>query len=150
MIFTLAAAAVLTVAQANAQKLTIGEKAPELQISEWLTDRPSGNKARFVNFFHSSSGESAAVLSKMDEFARDFAGRMGVVIVGREDKDKVRSAVMKNSPKYHVALDDGGKTFSNFGVKFVPFGVLIDERGKVLWFGNPAQLDRQALEKLLK
>lgn len=145
-----ATAALASVAGLGAQKLTIGERAPEMQAAQWLTDKPAADKARFIDFYHSSSREAETLLSDMDRYARDFDGRLTVVVIAREPQDKVQGVLMKDSPKYKVAIDDDGRTFAAFGVKVVPFGVLTDSKGKVLWFGNPAQLDAATLDKLLK
>ena len=48
-----------------------------------------------------------------------------------------------------MALDDEGKTFDAYGVKFVPFSVLLDAKGRVLWFGNSSRLTSQDLDGLL-
>ena len=149
----LLAAAVLasaSVASLRAQKLAIGERAPEINAGEWLTDKPSGEKAVLINFYHSSSREAGAVLSDMNSYAEDHAGKLEVVVIAREPKDKVKDTLLTGSPKYLVAIDGDGRTFAAFGVKVVPFGALLDAKGKVLWFGNPAQLDKATLEKLLK
>lgn len=149
--FLIAALAVFTLAaDASAQKLAIGERAPELQVSEWLTEKPADGKAQLVDFFHTSSSEAASVLSQMNSFADNYASKLSVVVVAREAASKVRPALMEGSPKYSAAIDDDGKTFAAFGVNVVPFAALTDSRGKVLWFGNPKQLTNEMLDKLLK
>lgn len=149
MIFTIALSMLAAAGSAGAQKLAIGERAPELQVGQWLGDSPEEGRARLIDFFHSSSQEAVSLLADMDAYAGKFAGRLSVIIVCREGADKVSGVVMKDTPKYHVALDDGGKTFASFDVRVVPFGVVTDSRGKVLWFGNPTQLDNDTLERLL-
>lgn len=133
----------------HAQKLANGERAPEVTAAQWLTAKPSGDKVRLIDFYHSASAEAGALLPTLDRYAEKYAGRLEVVVVAREPKEKVETALMKDSPKYHAAIDSDGKTFAAFGVRVVPFGVVVDAKGKVLWFGNPAQLDTALLEKLL-
>lgn len=135
---------------AQAQKLAIGERAPEVQATQWLTEKPAGDKARLINFYHSLSREAGSMLADMNRYAGDYPDRLEVLIVAREPKEKVQAALLKDSPKYSVAIDGEGKTFGAFGVNVVPFAALVDARGKVLWFGNPAQLDAATLDKLLK
>lgn len=150
MILLTLAAVFAGVTGAGAQKLAIGAKAPELQVAEWLNQSPDDGKARLIDFFHTSSDEAVSLLEQMNAYAAKFDNRLAVIIIAREEGGKVSPVVLKDSPKYHAALDEGGKTFAGFGVTVVPFGVITDARGKVLWFGNPTQLDEQVLEKLLE
>lgn len=150
--FLLAAAAVALAAVTGirAQSLAIGERAPDLNISQWLNEKPSGEKARLINFYHSSSREAGALLAGMSRYAGQYAEKLSVIVIAREPKEKVQAALLNDSPGYAAAIDEDGRTFASFGVKVVPFGVLIDTKGKILWFGNPAQLDTATLDKLLK
>lgn len=135
---------------ATAQKLAVGQKAPEIRIAEWLTTKPAAGEAQLLHFFHTSSRDCADQLPKLDGFANKYAGCMSVVVVAREPAAKVRPAITGDDVRYLAALDEDGRTFAAFGVEYVPFGVLIDGKGKVLWFGNPGQLDEATLDGLLK
>ena len=39
-------------------------------------------------------------------------------------------------------------SFRSFGVNYAPFGVIIDSKRKVIWFGNPKQLTEEYILKL--
>lgn len=149
VILTLTAAALAYAPPLCAQKLAIGERAPEISVGEWLTPKPHANKARLIYFYHSASPQSAAMLPELNRYAENFADWLEVVVIARETKEKVQAALMDNKPKYYAAIDSDGKTFAAYGVKVVPFGVIVDAKGKIMWFGNPAQLDNSALNKLL-
>ena len=47
-----------------------------------------------------------------------------------------------------VAFDDNGKTFRDFGVKFIPYCVICNKK-RVVWCGNAALLNEQRLEKII-
>lgn len=137
-------------ATAAAQKLVIGQRAPEFKAAAWLTEKPAGDKAQLLVFYHSSSKPATDQLGGLDGLAKKYAGKLNVTVLARETEEKVRPLVLDCPRNYYVALDDNGKTFSNFGVQYIPFSVLADARGQVLWFGNPAQLDGKTLESLLR
>lgn len=137
-------------ATAAAQKPIIGQRAPEVKIAQWLTEKPAEGRAQLLVFFHSSSKQATDQLRELDDLAKKYDEKLDVTVLAREEEDKVRPLIMDCPHTYYVALDDNGKTFSNFGVQYVPFSVLIDARDKVLWFGNPAQLDAKTLIKLLE
>lgn len=142
--------AVSASAVASAQKLMIGQRAPELKTAQWLTGKPAEGRTQLLVFYHSSSKEATDQLAQLDGYAKKYGEKLNVTILSREAEEKVRPLVLDRPRTYYVALDDNGKTFSSFGVQYVPFSVLIDGRGKMLWFGNPAQLDANTLIKLLK
>ena len=135
---------------AQSPKLIVGERAPELKILEWLTAPPAaGGTTRLVEFFHSSSRPSVDRLAVLDALAKKYAGRVTVVVIAREPKDKIAPFFGAQPHAFSIALDDGGKTFTAYNVQFVPFSVVIDGRGKLRWFGNPSDLTDAIIENNL-
>jgi hypothetical protein len=51
---------------------------------------------------------------------------------------------------YSVAIDSEGLLSKFFSVSSIPYAVLADKSGKVVWVGHPAELDESQIEKLLK
>ena len=47
-----------------------------------------------------------------------------------------------------VGFDASGRSFSNFGVAYLPFGVLTDAKNRALWMGNSLQLTPAFIEKI--
>ena len=48
-----------------------------------------------------------------------------------------------------VAFDDSGRSFRNFGVKFIPFCVICDKKRTVMWCGHAGTLNQQIIEKII-
>lgn len=144
-------AAVLALSSTAAQRVVVGEKTPDIKISEWLAGKPADSSLpTLLEFFHSSSRQSIDRLPLLEEYAAGYEGQLNVVVVTREPEDLVSNTLLPAPRKYYVAFDDGIKTFENYGVRYVPYGVLIDSRGRVAWFGNPVSLDRATIEKVLE
>ena len=145
------AAAVVSVFAANAQKLTIGERAPEIRIKEWLTERINyQGTPLLLDFYHSSSKECDSNLAVLDGYAAKYGSGLNIMVIARESREKVEGALLGSPHKFSAVLDDGGRTFNNFAIQFVPFSVLIDGRGRVIWFGNPALLTNDILSRAVK
>lgn len=135
----------------KAQKLVIGEKAPDLRIKEWLSDKKAAdNTVKLVEFFHTSSKQCSSRLNGLNSLAKKYPGQLSVVLVAKESVDKIRPIVTPANKEFAIGIDDAGKTFDHYGVQFVPFSVLIDKKGRVVWFGNPASLTDDTIEKALK
>lgn len=131
-----------------AQKLIIGVKAPDLKIKEWITDQqPNSGKPTLIEFFFSRSEPSCRRLTVMDSFAKKYGDSLNVIVIACEPKERVLKATEKYI--FAVGLDTDNKTFSAYGAEFVPFGVLLDDKNKVLWFGNSSKFGDQELQAAL-
>lgn len=131
-----------------AQKLIIGVKAPDLKIKEWITDQqPNSGKPTLIEFFFSRSEPSCRRLTVMDSFAKKYGDSLNVIVIACEPKERVLKATEKYI--FAVGLDTDNKTFSAYGAEFVPFGVLLDDKNKVLWFGNSSKFGDKELQAAL-
>ncbi len=137
------------VSTASAQKLMTGDRAPQLQVSTWLDGKSASSGPRLVEFFHSASAPSLARLNVLSDLATKNPD-LNVVLVTREEASAVATALGAGEHPYKVAIDQEGKTFAEYGVQYLPFAVLIDAKGRIAWFGNPAQLSQSQIESYLK
>lgn len=134
---------------ASAQKLMTGDRAPQLEVGSWLYGAPAASGVRLIEFFHSASAPSIARLSAVSAVAEKYPD-LSVVLVTREEAAAVEAALGTGERPYRVAIDAGGKTFAAYGVQYLPFAVLIDGRGRIAWFGNPANLTDEQISTYLK
>lgn len=141
--------AIAAVASSSGQKLMIGEKAPDLKIKEWINQSPAQGTARLIEFFHSANDQSHERLAVLDNYARKYSG-LTVILIAREDKPTIENTVAPSSRSFPVGIDDSGKTFSAYSVQYVPFSVLVDGKGKVVWFGNSSSLKESSISNALK
>ena len=134
-----------------AQRLVIGEKAPELKVGEWLSHRDAVADSRptLEEFFFSRSEPSLRRLAVLDGFVRDHSERLNVILMVRESRERLAPALEGKGYAFAVALDDGNRTFAAYGVQFVPFAVLFDARGRVVWFGNSSKFGDAELQREL-
>ena len=135
---------------AQAQRLVIGEKAPEVKVSEWLGGRAPGSGATLVDFFHSSNPQCVANLDKLNTIAGSYGNRLNVVVLSREGADKMASVASGKHYRFFMGEDDGGKTYNAFSVRFVPFAALIDARGRLVWTGNVSALTNSTIDSALR
>ena len=135
---------------ASAQKLMIGEKAPELKVTQWLNGEPKSDKTVYiVEFAHTTSQPSMSRLEKLNDLARSKPN-INIILLFKESKDIVQKHIKGTDNDFFVALDNEGKTFSAYGVNFVPFSVIINEKGHAIWFGNSHQLNDDIIRKVIK
>ena len=142
---------VVSVTAATAQRLVIGERAPEIRVSSWLEGRSAATtgKAVLVNFFHSSNEQCIRDLAKLDGFSRAHSG-LNVLVITKETLDKVAPYVSGKGYGFYVGMDEDSKTFNAYGVRFVPFSALLDARGRLVWTGNPGSLTDEIINRALR
>ncbi|MDR2885424.1 MAG: hypothetical protein LBU95_01410 [Rikenellaceae bacterium] len=142
-------AVLLLVAQAaGAQRLMVGEKAPDLKVKEWPYGKPEAeNTPRFIEFFHSGSAPSVERVARLHELASARGTEICVILVCHEDAATVRAALGAGPLPYYVAIDEGGRSFTAYGVQYVPFAAITDRKGRLTWFGNPGKLTAGEIAK---
>ena len=151
ILFSLLAVTFATAA-IQAQRLVIGEKAPEIKVAEWQDGRtPSiAGKAYVVDFFLSSNSQCIDNLPKLHALQTTHNGKLNVILISREGLDKVKPFTDGKRYEFYAGQDDNEKTFTGYSVRFVPFAALADARGRLVWTGNIASLTNEIIEKALK
>ncbi len=135
---------------AQAQRLIIGEKTPEIQIAQWVENRAaSSGKATLIDFFHSGNQQSVNNLNKLDGLETAYGSRLNIVVISQETMEVFRPFIVDKGYGFYAGIDDNGKTFTAYGVRFVPFAALIDAKGRLVWTGNVAALTDEIIKKAL-
>lgn len=140
-------------ASAVSQNIALGERVPELKVSSWLAGQKPAATPRltYVEFFQSSNAACITSLRQLKDLTDKLGTKFYVVIITQEKEDKIAPMLTPYlSPRISVALDGGGRIFSAFGVQYVPFGVLVDNKNRALWMGNSLQLTPEIIEKSSK
>lgn len=78
-------------------------------------------------------------------------GAQGLRIVGmaREPPADVSAFKRRNPLAHPVGCDPGGALFATLGVRSLPYAVLVDRNGMIVWQGDPIGLDRRTIETTL-
>ena len=137
----------LLIQTATSQKLVIGSKTPVFKDVEWKTAAPGGGKAVLVEFYQSSNHTSESLYSKLADIHSKYSNNVDIVVLTRENNAMIDRLIDSDGQKYSFAYDPDGKTYEAFGVKFVPFTMLIDSKGSMLWQGNLSNITGQVLQK---
>jgi thiol-disulfide isomerase/thioredoxin len=90
------------------------------------------------------ASEYLGVLQK--QYPDDFY----VISLSEENPDIVKRFLEKNPTTLAVAIDYKGETFKAFNTRVLPYGVLINASGKVLWKGSPTDFKRSDVERYLR
>ena len=131
----------------QAQNTVLGERVPEVRSEHWLNQvQPAAAPMTVILFFTAATPSGARALTHLHDLAEQLDGRLRVIAVTRDDAGQAASvAADLLSPRLTVAFDSEGRLFRNFGVNYVPFSLLVNERNRLLWQGNPLQLTEKLI-----
>lgn len=132
----------------SAQNVALGERVPEVKVQSWMMDRtPAAAPMTYVEFFHSSSEASVKALKHLRQISDQMGDALTVVIITYGDDSKAAALLPPYLSKYMVAgIDTNGKLFKSFGVNYIPFGVLLDNKNRALWSGNTLNLTTETIK----
>lgn len=138
------------IAVAQAQRVVIGERVPELKADTWLGGvPPSAAPLTYFEFFYSPGKGALESVGHLEELSNKLGSKLHVIVLTREPEATVtRLLGEKVSPLLVVALG-AERDFGNFGVSYIPFGVLVDARNRALWMGNTRTLTVETIEQSL-
>lgn len=136
----------------RAQEIVIGERVPDLRPTEWLGASPAEDdrRATLVIFYHTESQPCVEALPQLDRLARGLKD-VRLIVVAMEPKERIAPSLAKYmSAQFYVAIDQSGNAFDSYGIRYVPFGVLVDPKGRAQWIGNPTLATPESLKRNLK
>lgn len=135
------------------QRVGVGARLPRLvggDVVEWITDRPQlKGRALLLDFFHTNNQLCLERVDEVNRWADKLSEKLNVVVVTREPSEQVAPILMHEYQYCYVAIDERGVLFQRYEVPYVPYAVLMDHRGEVLWIGNASSLRLETIENLL-
>ncbi|MEG0498344.1 MAG: hypothetical protein RR318_06595 [Alistipes sp.] len=136
----------------KAQNINIGERVPELKISTWIgRQQPVTAPLTYIEFYHSTSKASRTSLDHLQALSNKLGTKLAIIIVSQENSEPTIAALTPYvTSQISVGIDPTGKSYANFGVSFIPFGVLVDAKNRALWLGNTLQLTPEFIGKIEK
>lgn len=135
---------------ASAQRVALSERIPKIKAAYWLNGKmPEKSKYTYIEFIHSHTISCLRTLSKLQTDNAYFGEDLRGIIITKESPDQISKTLRECAGEYiNVAFDAEGEIFRQFGIRYVPFGIIIDHKRKVLWFGNPDTLNEDFFSKI--
>jgi hypothetical protein len=134
----------------SAQQVEVGSKAPHISGVEWISDTPQlGGRFLMVEFFHSSNDDCKAHINTCNSLSHTSLDQMDVVMLTREPSEQLASLLMHEYQFFYVASDEEGTMFSAFGANHVPYAVIVNPKGVIVWTGNPWTLNIEIIENII-
>ncbi len=140
--------------QAAVEKLSIGDKAPALDIEHWVRgekmDGFADGKVTVVEFWATWCGPCKASMPHLTELQKQYA-EQGVTIIGISDEDVEKVSTFlgtdewKKKAQYTLVTDPDRSNHNNYmraaGQRGIPTAFVVDQEGVVAWIGHPMNMD---------
>jgi cytochrome c biogenesis protein CcmG, thiol:disulfide interchange protein DsbE len=130
-------------------KSYLNQKAPELQVEKWLTQKPNTEgKFILVDFWATWCGPCRNFIPSLNEFQKKFKDNLVVMGISNESEEvvhKMKTPVIE----YSEAIDPKDRTSKELEIKGIPHVLLIDPKGIVRWEGFPSLQDHELTEKTI-
>ncbi len=149
------------VSNAQVNRIRIGDKAPEIHITDWIDNVPQNksfhNKFIVLEFWATWCGPCLAEVPHLNELQRKFASdSLMVISITNEEAVRVKRLLKLKEFKSTVVSDQTNTTLANYGnttpkgdIKKLPYTVLIDNKGIVKWIGTPGSLSEEVMQHFL-
>lgn len=133
----------------RAENVIIGEKIPDMDIDKWLMDiQPTQTDYTCILFYHSESELCRKCLKRIKHIVMNNP-QLNLIILSKEKYGDAGVALTEHlEDRIGVAFDDNGRTFRYFGVKFIPFCVIVDKKSRAKWCGNALTLEEKITDKI--
>lgn len=135
----------------TAENIVIGDKLPDMHIKAWLMDmQPEHADFTCILFYHSESELCKKSLKQIKRLLNTNAPHLNMVIITKEDYNTAGVALTEHlANNIGVAFDERGRTFRYFGVNFIPFCVICNNKHRAVWCGNGITLDQVIIDRIL-
>lgn len=136
--------ALLASLTASAQSIAIADRAPKIKFKGCSAQK---GEYIFLGFIHPSSEPCKNAMIAAADLV-DKNSNLSMVIFTREHSTKPGWMRKISSPKVKI-YTNASEVFKQYGVDYAPFGVILDHKRRILWYGNPQRLTQQRIKKII-
>lgn len=103
-----------------------------------------------LDFWATWCGPCITASEYLGVLQEQFNNDLYILSISKEAKDLVAKSIQKNPSKLAVSIDYDAENFDKYNVHSLPYSVLLNADGEVVWKGNPTDLKNVDIKKYLK
>lgn len=146
MIFLLVVCTLMVSGNSAKGQVKIGKIISGNQITSY-----QDNHLVLIDFWATWCAPCINIGKQLENTQEIYKDNLTVISLSNENESTVRQFVEKHHPRLTIAVDDQNQTFDHFGVnRSLPYSVLLNPKGTVLWKGHPADLSFEMIERFIR
>ncbi|NOU58899.1 TlpA family protein disulfide reductase [Marinifilum caeruleilacunae] len=110
----------------------------------------SSNSLYYIDFSATWCAPCVHVAKYLAVLQKQNPRNFYIVSLFNEPIHRIEKYLAKKENRLAIALDFNGQTFEKFKVQTLPYGVLMNTKGQVLWKGKAADLNDRLVKKFLR
>jgi len=104
-----------------------------------------------IDFWATWCAPCISIGKQLEITQETFKEDLTIISLSNESEPVVQKFIDSHHPKLTIAIDAENHTFNVFGVnRFLPYSVLLNQKGEVLWRGHPANLSTKMISKFIE
>ncbi|TWO32635.1 TlpA family protein disulfide reductase [Seonamhaeicola sediminis] len=131
-------------------KISAGQIKVSSFINKSSIAKEEYNKLYFVDFWATWCGPCIHVSKYLETLQKKYPKDFYIVSLSEENPELVKKFAKKHNMKLAVAIDFDGETFHKNNIRSLPYGILYNASGKMLWEGHPAEIKDYHIDKYLR
>ncbi|WP_298760402.1 TlpA disulfide reductase family protein [uncultured Psychroserpens sp.] len=126
----------------------------QVRFSETIQASKSANDTKaslfFIDFWATWCGPCVYASEYLGVLQKQYPDRFYVVSLSEENPEVVKRFLKKHPTDLAVSIDYKGETFKANNTRALPYGLLLNAKGTVLWKGSPTDFKQADLERYLR
>lgn len=126
------------------------EKAPDLVVEKWLTDKPdTAGRYTLIEFWATWCGPCRLSVPKLNQLHRKFGDELVIIAISNQKDEDVRK-FKEQKIEYYSAIDTQARMKDKLGVYGIPHVIIVEPNGYVVWEGFPLLKDYELTEEVVE
>lgn len=137
---------------AEAQNLAFGDKLPLMRNPQWVNDiTPTrGATLTCLEFFTTEHQPSLKHLRFLEEWSFQHREQVNIILISQDEAEALSFITSSYLSNYFTLVSDSkGEIAKEYFIHYLPFSIVINKQGRILWFGFSGDLDEERMDALL-
>ena len=124
-----------------------------IYINDWITPPPKNPDTYpliYVDFWATWCAPCISSMPHTEQLEKKYGENVLFLFLSQEPAGKVKEFMQKRNKNFISAVNPDGATFEKYQIRYIPQSLIIGPYGKVVWHGQPLDLNEKILNDLLE
>ncbi len=125
----------------------------QIYVNNWVIAPSDTQKEKplvYVDFWATWCAPCISSMPHTEGLQERFGDKVLFVYISDEPENKIRSFLKRKGYRFYTLSDSARTNFNAWNVQSIPFAMLMNPRGTVIWQGRPGDLSPELLQKYIR